>query len=93
VPGGLDGELHAIYVAERYQGQGLGRALVASVAADLLGSGANSMLVWVLAGNPFRAFYERLGGVPLAERRVELGGAVLAEVAFGWSNVASLASD
>jgi hypothetical protein len=48
------------------------------------------MLVWTLAANPFRFFYERLGGQRVLERTIEIGGQSLAEVAYGWRNVAPL---
>ncbi len=45
------------------------------------------MLAWVLAGNTSRGFYERTGGVLLAEKQVEIGGATLPVVAFGWADL------
>jgi hypothetical protein len=49
------------------------------------------MMVWVLADNPSRAFYERLGGEPLAEKLIEWAGVQLVEVALGWRELAGLA--
>jgi hypothetical protein len=42
------------------------------------------MLTWVLADNPSRRFYERLGGEPAGESSVALAGAKLRELAFVW---------
>ena len=43
------------------------------------------MLCWVLTENPRgRGFYEYRGGVLLGEREIELGGAKLWEVAYGF---------
>ncbi len=48
------------------------------------------MLVWVLADNPMRRFYEALGGRLLREKKVEIGGVALDEVAYGWRDTAAL---
>lgn len=82
-----DGELYIIYVLEAHQRQGIGRLLVSHVARRLLQEGMESMLVWVLADNPFRRFYERLGGQPVAEQSVSIGRAELKEVAYGWRGI------
>jgi GNAT superfamily N-acetyltransferase len=85
------GEMGAVYVLEDYQRLGIGRRLTAAVAGQLLRQGLASMLVWVLADNPFRAFYEALGGKPAGERRIVLGGAELTEVSYGWRDITGLA--
>jgi hypothetical protein len=41
-------------------------------------------LLWVLAENPSRKFYERLGGQLVYEKTVTIGGVPLIEVAYGW---------
>ena len=52
----------------------------------------DTMLVWTLADNPYRRFYERRGGKLIAEKDIEIGVQKLVEVAFGWEDVASLTS-
>jgi len=80
----FDGELYAIYLLKSAQGQGIGRMLFAETLRGLLELGSSSMLVWVLKDNPARGFYEHLGGVYLREKSIEIGGARLTEVAYGW---------
>ena len=63
------GELYAIYLLDKYQHKGIGRQLTVAAARRLLQQGFRSMLVWVLAENPSRAFYEALG----AEHPIEDG--------------------
>jgi hypothetical protein len=46
-----------------------------------------SLVVWVLKENPYRGFYQGLGGVLAGEKQEELGGAMLAEVAYEWSDI------
>jgi hypothetical protein len=50
-----------------------------------------SMLVWVLAENYARGFYERLGGALVGEQEITLGGVALREVAYGWPDTPSQA--
>jgi hypothetical protein len=47
-------------------------------------------LVWVLAENPSRRFYGRLGGRPVYEKTVIIGGVPLLEVGYGWQDVHTL---
>jgi len=84
------GELYGLYVLPDWHGQGVGKRLVTTFADWLLGSGMATILVWTLADNPYRRFYERLGGKIVAERDIEIGGQKFAEVAFGWDEVATL---
>jgi ribosomal protein S18 acetylase RimI-like enzyme len=81
---GFDGELYAIYVLKAHQSQGHGKALVAAVAEDLRARRFESLLIWVLKDNPSRGFYEALGGQPVAETEVEIGGERLKEIGYGW---------
>jgi hypothetical protein len=45
------------------------------------------MAVWVLALNPFRKFYETLGGQIIAEQQIERGGKAFTEIAYGWTDL------
>ncbi|MHB1867740.1 MAG: GNAT family N-acetyltransferase [Nitrososphaerales archaeon] len=83
------GELEAIYLLEGYRGKGLGQKLVRNLAKKLQEEGYNSMLVWVLAQNPYRRFYEKLGGKYVRSEQIEMGGAIFEEVAYGWKNLES----
>ncbi len=85
------GELYAIYVLPEEHGRGVGRMLVQAVTRRLAGQGMRSMVVWVLAENPSRGFYETLGGRLAGEQMVEIGGKTFAEVAYGWADTSALA--
>lgn len=84
------GELAAIYILQNYQRKGVGRCLVQAVAERLSQLGINSMLVWVLADNPACQFYAALGGKPVYEKELEIGGKPLIEIAYGWTDTANL---
>jgi len=87
------GELGSIYVLKAHQGHGVGSKLVGEVARHLLRTGHTTMLVWVLAQNPYRRFYERLGGVPYGAREgsSRIAGGPVSEVSYGWTNLEPLA--
>jgi GNAT superfamily N-acetyltransferase len=88
---GYDAELYAIYLLKHHQRRGLGRALVHMLAKAFLSQGHNTMIVWVLTQNPAVSFYQRLGGVQIAQKTIEIGGASLEELAFGWASLDDLA--
>lgn len=87
-----DGELYAIYLRVAAQHRGHGRALVAAAADALAIRGMTSMVAWVLRQNAAaRGFYERLGGVYLRERPLDLGpGLDVPEVSYLWTDTAVL---
>ena len=85
------GELGAIYLLQEYQGRGIGRRLAEAMAGRLAAQGHSSMLVWVLAKNPARGFYEALGGRLIDRQTITLAGARLDELAYGWDDILLLA--
>lgn len=87
---GFDCELYTMYLLKAFQRLGYGRLLVATAARHLLDHGYHSMLLWSLKDNPACGFYERLGGVGAGEKRIELGGKLLPELAYGWTDLAIL---
>ena len=85
---GYDSELTAIYLEPSVQRAGIGRRLVAHVAATLASAGANNMLVWVLAENrQARQFYEMLGAELLVEQSFSWDGLDLQEAGYGWRTI------
>jgi ribosomal protein S18 acetylase RimI-like enzyme len=81
------GELYAIYLNVASQRRGIGGRLFDAVVERLLSLSYDSLVVWVLADNPARRFYEALGGKVVFEKRIEIGGASLVEVAYGWKEL------
>ena len=84
------GELYAIYLLALYQGQGMGRQLASTLVTRLIHERMTALLIWVLAENPARTFYERLGGQPVYEKTVTIGGRPLVEVAYGWRDARAI---
>lgn len=88
---GVDGELMALYVLSSSHGQGVGSSLLRQMARELAETGRTGMVVWVLADNPARHFYEHLGGVSAGEQELELGKRSVLEQAYIWHNLEALA--
>ena len=81
------GELYTLYLLRKAHKQGIGRQLVQSVAQGLAERGYSNMRVNVLADNPARAFYERLGAVSVATGSFIVDGVELKEMAYGWPDL------
>lgn len=90
---GMNAELGAVYLVRDMQRAGLGRRLVAAVAAAQQAHGANGLIVWVIAGNkPARAFYEALGANLLIEQPFDWDGMDLIEAGYGFADLPALIS-
>jgi L-amino acid N-acyltransferase YncA len=85
-----DGELYAIYILKEYQRGKLGLKLLQAGINVLLEQKYSSMLVWVLAENGSRRFYESLQPVKAGKEIVKIGGQDHQEVAFVWEDLNSL---
>jgi GNAT superfamily N-acetyltransferase len=84
------GEIYALYLLDEYHGRGLGRALFRRLAARLMRECGATLIVWVMASNPSRFFYEAMGGARAALRTDRMGGAEVAEIAYGWDDLAAM---
>lgn len=81
------GELVALHINRNFRGKGVGRELFTTVYRALTAADCNSMFTWVLGDNPARGFYEKLGGMLVAERgwqNNQYFGTEIREVAYGW---------
>jgi GNAT superfamily N-acetyltransferase len=83
----FSGELYAIYILKKYQGQGIGKALVVEAMEWLISNGYNSMIVWVLKDNLAKYFYEALGGKYVNTEKVEIGNVFIDEISYGWNDL------
>ena len=84
------GELYGIYIIQRMQRQGIRKQLMLAAVQDLKSRDFSSMLVWVLADNPSKRFYELLGGEHVQTRDIIMGGRPLKEFGYGWENSDSI---
>jgi ribosomal protein S18 acetylase RimI-like enzyme len=88
-----DAELYAIYLLEEAQRARIGRDLLHELARMLREQGFRSMEVWVLARNPAKGFYERMGAEYAGSKEIDIGGSTLAEQAYVWRDLGALAGD
>ena len=88
---GYEGELRVMYILDAYHGFGVGRSLFNHIVARLVGDGIDSMLAWALKDNPYRKFYEKLGGKVIGDRLYEKGEKYYPAVGYGWKDIRKLA--
>lgn len=65
--------LEDLFVDESARGSGAGEALLAAFVRDALAHGCHRVDWHVLAWNPARAFYEKLGATPSADDMIQYG--------------------
>jgi GNAT superfamily N-acetyltransferase len=88
---GFAADLAAVYLRPAYQRLGLGSRLVGVTASALLAQQAQSMIVWVIAGNkPARDFYAALGAELVVEQPFQWDGMDLVEAGHGWRDLPAL---
>lgn len=83
-PPPASGEIYTLYVATDWQGRGIGRALLLALLGRLGRQGHEAAYLWVLADNPSRFFYERVGGQRVAQQKERFAGTELLEYAYRW---------
>lgn len=92
-PEGLDGrelkvgEVYTLYVEPDFQNLGLGRKLLGALFRQLQADRCDTAILWMLAENPTRFFYEGLGGERVGERVDTLGGTDVDEIAYAWRDL------
>lgn len=82
-----DGEIYLLYVDQDWQNRGVGRSLLRAALRGLRAGGYSRAMLWVLAGNPSRFFYEAAGSVRTAERTERLWGTELPEIGYAWPDL------
>jgi ribosomal protein S18 acetylase RimI-like enzyme len=95
LPEGLDGreikvgEVYTLYVEPDFQNLGLGRKLLDALFRQLKADRYDTAVLWMLAQNPTRFFYEGLGGERVGERVDTMGGTDVDEVAYAWRDLSA----
>ncbi len=92
-PEGLDGaemrpgEIYTLYVESDFQNRGLGRRLLDALFRQLRADGCDTAVLWMLADNPTRFFYEGMGGSLCGQRTDTMAGRDVEEVAYAWRSL------
>lgn len=81
------GELYAVYILKEYQRRGIGQALLTPLVNELIARQLHAMVVIVLADNPSRFFYEKLGGERIDTLVTSIADKQLREVVYGWKDI------
>ena len=81
------GEVYTLYVEPDFQNLGLGRRLLDAMFRQLRADGCDTAVLWMLARNPTRFFYEGLGGDPAGSRIDRMGGERVEEIAYAWRDL------
>jgi GNAT superfamily N-acetyltransferase len=82
-----NGEVYTLYIHPDHQNKGYGKQLLAGLFDIMIKREYNTALIWVLALNPSRFFYEYMGGKRVSEREEKLWGTVLNEIAYAWEDL------
>lgn len=81
-------EIYAIYVLPDHFGQNIGTALFKETVAHLIDNKHQSLCLWALEKNKRACgFYTAMGGQRIGKQFVEMGGAKVKEVCYGWRNI------
>lgn len=84
------GELGAIYLFEKFKGQGVGAALLKMGMQQLISWNYTQAYCWVLEGNPTIQFYEKSGAVQNGmQKSDEIGGQKVRELVYEWKSLES----
>ena len=83
----FSGEIYTLYVAPDHQRRGIGSLLLTGLIRELYRVGHHAALVWALADNPSRFFYEAMGASLVAERSEILWGRRVRQHAYGWRDL------
>jgi 3-deoxy-manno-octulosonate cytidylyltransferase (CMP-KDO synthetase) len=86
----FDAELFAIYLLPEFQGKGIGGELFKIGVRDLRKKGRKSMCLQALVVNPYRAFYEKMGGKIIKKSIYKLGDMDLETVYYGWEDLTKI---
>jgi hypothetical protein len=89
-PSEIDAEVYSIYVHDSCQGRGIGKKLIHSVVSELIEQGYAAVIIWTFRDNPYRRFYDSLGGRVVRESSFELGGTDYVIVGYAWPDMQEL---
>lgn len=81
------GEIYNLHIAPAFQSRGIGCCLVYRVSQVFRQRNWNTMMVWALAENPSRRFYEKLGGRVIAQDIDKYRGFNAPVIAYGWNEL------
>lgn len=82
-----EAELYAIYILNEYKRQKIGTQLLSFGLKALINQNYKSLVVWVLAKNPSRRFYEYFNPIQICSENVQIGNFFYEEIEYKWTNL------
>jgi GNAT superfamily N-acetyltransferase len=83
-------QVYGLYVTPARYGGGIGRLMLGELATRLARQGHENLCLWAFELNPFRRFYDRLGGQQIARGEWQIAGTTIIEIAYGWPEIGDL---
>jgi GNAT superfamily N-acetyltransferase len=83
-------QVYGLYVAPARYGGGIGRRILCELATRFTLQGHENLCLWAFELNPFRRFYDRLGGQLVARAEWTVGDTIVSEIAYGWPEIGAL---
>ena len=83
-------QVYGLYVTPARYGGGIGRRILGELATRLARQGNQSLCLWAFELNPFRRFYDRLGGQLIAQAEWQIADTTITEIAYGWPEIGDL---
>jgi GNAT superfamily N-acetyltransferase len=87
---GAAGHVSLLYVDPAAQRRGLGKLLLAGAADWFAARVTGPIVISAFERNPYRGFYDRMGGAVVLRRNFELEGQKLESVIYRWKSPAAL---
>jgi GNAT superfamily N-acetyltransferase len=83
-------QVYGLYVTPTRYGGGIGRRILGELATRFAHQGHQNLCLWAFELNPFRRFYDRLGGQPIARAEWRIADTTITEIAYGWPEIGDL---
>lgn len=84
------GEIFALYILSKYQGQGYGKKLVQKAVEELIKLKHTNMVIGCIKENPSNEFYKHLGGIQKSQRLIQKTGDNLVENIYYFKDIKNL---
>ena len=88
-----DCSIGAIYVLDEYQRKGVGSKLIKEMLEFFKSKQHKTMIIWVLEENPYRKFYEKLGGIAKERSSYEKWEIKKEIVGYVWDDIHKIKLD
>lgn len=86
----FEGELYAIYLLSEWQRKGIGENLFRFCQKEMIADKINSMYLEALKVSPYKAFYKKMGGQIVGQRKHFLADVEYETVIYGWNNLGEI---